>query len=460
VLGALTGTSRVARSYSRQDLDLLESIAHQLSISIDHATLYIKTRAMVDQLREADRFKTDFFSNISHELKTPLTAINGYSELLLAGMGGELSITQCEYIDNIQSSGTMLLDIINNLLDLSRIRAGKMERDFGEVSVTGVISKAMKAVKPLAAKKAQSLQSDLPDESLVLQADEHKVQHILLNLLSNAVKFTPHGGSIVVQARAATLASQPAVELSVIDNGVGIKPENHGRIFEEFTQADSSHTREHTGSGLGLAIVRRFVEMHDGVITVDSQPGKGSRFTVLLPRRIDLESAAGPGEALDHLTLGQAPGRAEWVDAMTGLSNEAYLRDRLDRCLQHESEEQSVSLLMVRIGGFANYNAQHGRSAGDVAIQELARLLRSQLHQSDMVCRCYGSTFGVVLAHTTTEAAAAVSRRLQHLSPSDSLTLSVSVAGWSADGGSGVAWLERATRALAEEEEGGSHILT
>jgi signal transduction histidine kinase len=291
VLGTLSGTNHVPRTYSQQHLDLLDSMCSHLSVSIENANLFTRTRAMVEQLREAERFKAVFFSNISHELRTPLTSIIGYSETLLAQTAGELTPSQREAVTNIQNSGTMLVDIISNLLDLSKIRAGKMELHFGEFSMAHLIATCLKAMDPLASQKAQVLSHTLGDERLMIQADQIKVKQILLNLLSNAIKFTPHGGRIVVEAREALLDEQPAIEVSVADQGIGISPDDLDKIFDEFTQVDSSYTRAYAGSGLGLPIVKQFVEMHGGRVTVKSQPGKGSRFSVVLPRRLEAEPA-------------------------------------------------------------------------------------------------------------------------------------------------------------------------
>jgi len=339
VVGTLTGASRVARSFTPQDLELLTSIGNQLSIAIENATLYTQTRAVVEQLKEADRFKSEFLSNISHELRAPLTSIIGYSELLLDQITGELNRRQQEYIANIQGSGTHLLEIINNLLDLSKIRAGKMETHFGEFSMRNLISGCIKAVTPLAAKKGQDLEARIEEGSLMINADEIKVKQILLNLLSNAIKFTHHGGSIAVEAHSSTLDEQPAIEVSVIDTGIGIKQEDLPKVFEEFKQADSSYTRQYPGTGLGLPIAKRFVEMHGGQIKVESQFGKGSRFTMILPRRIEpekvVEKTTPEEEFLASLPseMGEAEGCAE--------------EDRPTKILVVEDDPQSSQLLTL-----------------------------------------------------------------------------------------------------------------
>jgi signal transduction histidine kinase len=289
ILGTLTGASRESRTFTQQDMELLTSIGNQLALAIENATLYSQTRAMVDRLKETDRFKSEFFTNISHELRTPLTSIIGYSELLLDEMADQCNLKQGEYIANIKSSGSHLLEIIGNLLDLSKIRAGKMEVHFGEFSIRNHILSCIKTVTPLAARKGQHLETRLADGKLIICGDEVKVKQILFNLLSNAIKFTPHGGLITVEANSLEWHGQPAVKVSVIDTGIGIKPEDSPMIFEEFRQADSSFTREYPGTGLGLPIAKRFVEMHGGQLVVESQFGKGSRFTFYLPSRIEPE---------------------------------------------------------------------------------------------------------------------------------------------------------------------------
>lgn len=296
VLGTLTGASRAPRHFTQQDIELLTSIGNQLGIAIENATLYSQTRAMVDQLKETDRFKSEFFTNISHELRTPLTSIIGYSELLLDEITEHGSAKQEEYIANIQSSGTHLLEIISNLLDLSKIRAGKMEIHFGEFSMRNHIMSCIKVVTPLAARKGQHLESKIESGSLMINADEVKVKQVLFNLLSNAIKFTPHGGFITVEAQSLEWQGQPAVKVSVIDTGIGLKPEDLPNIFEEFRQADSSYTREYPGTGLGLPIAKRFVDMHGGRLDVESKFGEGSRFTFYLPSRFELEKTAEIGE--------------------------------------------------------------------------------------------------------------------------------------------------------------------
>jgi signal transduction histidine kinase len=294
VLGVFSGACQGPRRFSQQHLSLLESMCSQLSVSIENALLYSRTRAMVEQLREAERFKTSFFSNISHELRTPLTSILGFSEALLAKMAGELTANQREAVTSIHNSGTLLLEIVSNLLDLTKIRAGKMELHFGEFSMRHLIATCVKAVEPLASHKGLALSHALGTDPFMVHADQIKIKQILLNLLSNAVKFSAPGGRIQIEVRESVISGRPAIEVAVVDQGIGIREEDLGRIFEEFTQVDSSFTREFGGTGLGLAIVKQFVEMHGGSVAVTSRLGHGCRFTFVIPTRLDLDSTVSP----------------------------------------------------------------------------------------------------------------------------------------------------------------------
>lgn len=281
--GTLTLASRVPRNFSAQDLQLLSSIGNQIGTAIENARLYEREQQMVERLREMDRFKSEFLSNMSHELRLPLTAILGFSELLLDRIPGNLTEDQEEYIKNMQSSGQHLLEIINNLLDLSKIKAGKMELHVTKFEIKDLVENVERTVTPLVTKKKLSLDTLVAADLPLAAADQSKVKQILLNLLSNAIKFTPSGGRITISARPDTVKGQPYVAISVADTGIGIRIEDQPKIFDEFKQLDASHTREYPGTGLGLTITKRFVEIQGGTIWVESQQGRGSTFTFTLP---------------------------------------------------------------------------------------------------------------------------------------------------------------------------------
>jgi signal transduction histidine kinase len=218
---------------------------------------------------------------MSHELRTPLNAIIGFSEVLSEKMFGELNEKQADYLKDIHESGKHLLSLINDILDLSKIEAGRMELDLASFHLPTAISNAMTLVRERAQRHGIKLGLDVDARLGDFNADERKVKQILLNLLSNAVKFTPEGGRVDVSAKMDT----DKVAIAVRDTGVGIAPEDQAALFEEFKQVGKDSTRKAEGTGLGLALTKRFVELHGGEIRVDSAPGKGSTFTVTLPVR-------------------------------------------------------------------------------------------------------------------------------------------------------------------------------
>jgi signal transduction histidine kinase len=233
------------------------------------------------QLEEANRHKSEFLANMSHELRTPLNAIIGFSEALNERMFGELNDKQAEYVQDIHSSGRHLLSLINDILDLSKVEAGRMELELSEFDVTALLESATALIKERAQRHGIRLVLDADPGPGSFRGDERRLKQVLVNLLSNAVKFTPEGGKITLTGR----LSESALELAVSDTGVGIAPEDHGAIFEEFRQVGTDYTRKAEGTGLGLALTRRFVELHGGTIRVESTPGAGSTFTVNIPVR-------------------------------------------------------------------------------------------------------------------------------------------------------------------------------
>ena len=244
------------------------------------------------RIREADRLKSQFLANMSHELRTPLNSIIGFSDILLARLPESFPDKQRRFLENIHASGQHLLAIINDILDLSKIEAGKMELQPEPLERGAASSRGCAPSSAGTAKRRNiDLRGHLPEDLPPLEADPVKLKQILFNLVSNAVKFSPDGSTVWITRRApAPRPSRPwdwdAIQLAVVDHGIGIDPRNHRLIFEEFRQVDQSATRAHGGTGLGLALVRRLVEMHGGTITVDSAPGQGSTFTVTLPQTL------------------------------------------------------------------------------------------------------------------------------------------------------------------------------
>jgi signal transduction histidine kinase len=233
------------------------------------------------ELERASRLKSEFLANMSHELRTPLNAVNGFSELLLEETYGPLLPKQRRYVDNVLASGKHLLQLINDILDLSKIEAGRMDVRHEEFSLRQAIESAVSVIQPLAQKKGLTVDVTIEEGLDAVHLDPGKTKQILYNLMSNAVKFTDTGG-IQISATRPAVAPQ-WVEVVVADTGIGIRPEDQTRIFREFEQVDGSHARRYEGTGLGLALTRRLVELQGGSIRVDSAIGKGSRFVVRLP---------------------------------------------------------------------------------------------------------------------------------------------------------------------------------
>ena len=230
------------------------------------------------EVEVANRHKSEFLANMSHELRTPLNAIIGFSEVLLEGMFGALNERQAEYQRDILESGRHQLSLINDILDLSKVEAGRMELEIGSVSIAEAITASMTLLRERAATHGVSLESEVAPDLPQISADARKVKQVLVNLLSNAVKFTPAGGRVV--ATAAMRGGE--IVVSVTDTGVGIESADQERIFEEFEQAAEGRSAEE-GTGLGLALAKRFVELHGGRIWVESRLGAGSTFRFTLP---------------------------------------------------------------------------------------------------------------------------------------------------------------------------------
>jgi PAS domain S-box-containing protein len=230
--------------------------------------------------QEANKSKSVFLANMSHELRTPLTAILGFSELLLEEKVGKLNMTQKDFINDIYTSGKHLLNLINDILDLAKVEADKMEFNIEKVNLIDVIKASKVFILPLANKKSLSIIDEIPQEIIYVKADETRLKQVLYNLYSNAVKFTPQGGKIITKVE----VKDDFAYTSVIDTGIGIKPEHQDLIFEEFIQIQNPFTKEYSGTGLGLAICKKFLEKMDGEIKVYSEgENKGSNFTFKLP---------------------------------------------------------------------------------------------------------------------------------------------------------------------------------
>jgi signal transduction histidine kinase len=281
MLGALVVHRQETGAFAPAVVNLLQTFAAQSALAIQNARLFQEIADKSRQLEAASRHKSEFLANMSHELRTPLNAITGFSEVLLERMFGEINPKQTEYLQDILSSGRHLLSLINDILDLSKIEAGRMELTAASFHVPLALENAITLVKERAARHGIGLDIDVDPRLGAFVGDERKIKQVLLNLLSNAVKFTPEGGRIGVKAALA----DGVVEISISDTGIGIAPEDQEAIFEEFRQVGSDEARKREGTGLGLTLTKKFVEMHGGRIWVESEVGKGSTFRFTLPTR-------------------------------------------------------------------------------------------------------------------------------------------------------------------------------
>jgi signal transduction histidine kinase/putative methionine-R-sulfoxide reductase with GAF domain len=279
IMGGLTVWRRQSGSFDPEVVNLLQTFSTQSALAIQNARLFREIENKGRQLEAANRHKSEFLANVSHELRTPLNAIIGFSEVLGEKMFGELNEKQSEYVNDIVSSGRHLLSLINDILDLSKIEAGRMELELRKFDLPSAVENALILMRERATRHGIRLQRTVDERLGEFVGDERKLKQVLLNLLSNAVKFTPEGGQIRVEAQ----LDDGSVRISVSDTGVGIASEDHAVIFEEFRQVGRNFEQKREGTGLGLSLTRKFVEMHGGQIWVESALGKGSTFTFTLP---------------------------------------------------------------------------------------------------------------------------------------------------------------------------------
>ena len=328
------------------------------------------------ELEEASRMKSEFLANMSHELRTPLNAIIGFSELLKDGLMGELSTQQRGFITDIFSSGQHLLSLINDILDLSKVEAGKMELDLEPVPIASLFANSMSIIREKAAERRVRLELDADGELGDIQVDVRKVKQILYNLLSNAVKFANDGGRVVLRATRVLKADvgklsgswagrsfvtrdsafAEFLRISVSDNGIGISEEGLERLFQPFTQIDSSLARKFEGTGLGLAMVKLLAELHGGAVSMESAVGEGSVCTVWLPMRAAAEVSATPMRTADIARVGVAGVRTALVV---------------------EDDEKSAELIRVQLEaeGFKVVHAATAEEALVLALQQPLSLI-------------------------------------------------------------------------------------
>jgi signal transduction histidine kinase/DNA-binding response OmpR family regulator len=283
IIGALDIQSTSTDAFSPDAQSVLQILADQVAIAIDNARSYELSQQAVKEMREIDRVKTQFLANMSHELRTPLNSIIGFSRVILKGIDGPITDLQQQDLNAIYSSGQHLLGLINDVLDIAKIEAGKMELSFDDINVSDIVTSVMSTATGLVKDKPIRLLRQIDADLPIVRADPIRLRQVLLNLLSNAAKFTDEG-EIVVHASVQTgPGSLPEILVSVADTGPGISQEDQTKLFQPFSQVDDSPTRKTGGTGLGLSISQQLIHLHGGRIGVHSEPGKGSTFYFTLP---------------------------------------------------------------------------------------------------------------------------------------------------------------------------------
>ncbi len=282
LIGALVLRRRVPGPFQEETVNLLQTFATQSVLAIQNARLFREIEAKSREVEIASRHKSQFLANMSHELRTPLNAILGYTELILDGIYGEVPEKIHDVMQRLEKGGRHLLGLINDVLDLSKIEAGQLVLALNDYSMKEVVQTVLTAVESLAAEKKLALKVAVPADLPPGRGDERRLTQVLLNIVGNAIKFTEAG-----EVRIEATARNGEFVVSVADTGPGITPADQERIFEEFQQVDSSHTRKKGGTGLGLSIAKRIIELHGGRIWVESSPGTGSTFSFALPVRVE-----------------------------------------------------------------------------------------------------------------------------------------------------------------------------
>jgi signal transduction histidine kinase/CheY-like chemotaxis protein len=362
VIGALIVRRKRAGRFADETVELVKSFAAQSSLAVHNAKLFHELEEKSREVEVASRHKSEFLANMSHELRTPLNAIIGITEMLREDAEDEGQKELVEPLGRIHRAGNHLLHLINEILDLSKIEAGKLELHFEDVGLAATIRDAATTAEPLAAKNGNQLIVDCPEDIGSIRSEVTRLRQIVLNLLSNACKFTEHG-----EVRLELRRAPSWVTITVADTGIGMTPEQVGKLFQEFSQADSSTTRRYGGTGLGLAISRKLARLMNGDITVESTPGKGSTFTVRLPADPAREAeAAQPSEP-------DVPAAAALARPVTGDATKVLVVD----------DEETVRDLMRRFLAREGFDVVTARGGAEGL--ELARKLRPAMITLDVL---------------------------------------------------------------------------
>jgi len=329
LIGVISVESFKKNAFTNDDMRLLTAIANQAAVAIENAHLYkdlegltfaLEQRVLerTNELREtnlrllaADRSKNQFLANMSHELRTPLNSIIGFSSVLLENTRAVVPQRLYKFLENIHAAGNHLLELINDILDLSKIEAGKMELRTDDFDLRDTITAVERVMKGFAAEARVSITASIDPSVPMVRLDEGRLKQILFNLLSNAVKFSPDGGPVTIAVKSLPRTTSPlavdSVRIDVADRGIGIPPDQLQRIFDEFYQTEEGRRARRGGTGLGLSLTRNFVELHHGRIEVQSLPGEGSCFTLYLPVNYDAAAATLP---IAISSVGKASGAA------------------------------------------------------------------------------------------------------------------------------------------------------
>ncbi len=386
ILGVINAESPRLNAFSEADERLLTTLAGQVATALERLRAETALRAANERLEQrvaerteelsaanaalakAARLKDEFLASMSHELRTPLTSILAFAQILQKQTAyGPLNDRQLKAVRSIEDSGKHLLELINDILDLSKIEAGKMELEISLVSAEEVCQASLKLIRQMAQARRQEVGYSLKPLDLRLMADNRRLKQMLVNLLSNAVKFTPEGGALGLEVEGDR--QQQVVRFTVWDKGIGIAARDFPKLFQTFVQLDSSLSRQYSGTGLGLALVRRMTEMHGGGVAVESEPGQGSRFTILLPWRLPSDpmstSQSGthrarlPISALGRaLTVEDSPATAEQLTGYLtdlGVANVVY--PRAEGAVEQAAELQpGVILLDLFLPDYSGWN--------------------------------------------------------------------------------------------------------
>jgi len=363
------------KPFEKSELSFIKHLTDQLAVSLHNLSQYHDLKELSEQMKQrgreisqknaeleqANRLKTEFLANMSHELRTPLNAIIGFSDVLKDSLLGKLNEEQQDYVGEIYTSANHLLSLINDILDLSKIEAGKMEIYLQPVNMSELLSNALSIVKESAHARNIELNVNISDEIGIMKGDGRKLKQIVFNLLSNAVKFTPDGGKVTLTAQIA----DNKLSVNISDTGIGIPEDKIGMLFKPFEQLDGSLSRQYEGTGLGLVMVKRLVELHGGQVNVSSKEGQGSSFEFIIPYLKDegdvTEINPGiPSGSLDEMRLSRADSQQEnSATRLTSLSETALIQPEI---LMVEDDDAAAELMDIQLRncGYLVYRVRTG----------------------------------------------------------------------------------------------------